>query len=526
MIIGATKFNWFGKSHNHTYGKPAVFVETPYVYKVDIAASSVPLLNGQSAPWIATPTYDDILSKLGSIWDPGLHNDPSQSMVQCPYKKICSSQTDTNCCLEDGASIGGGTGEGPYTGWCNKGGDVMKTPWSVCCTCGTYCNPKPRFNWVIGVCKGVSCKAGYDPTKMVLPAWYTAKDYGSDGLINYVGAYQYNTATGTWDCQMDCSFNMDGRHGAYDLSKTNGGMSFSESWLPGPNPGGACNWGAGFYPAGRTGVGPPAMAFILSVERVFNFAWYILNQAALDRGPQDLMSDCQNCMKFHNYSDTQVNGIKQAGNTWLCARSGEWDLLESPMFGQVPNINDDKGAVKKEYTDYRKLYSNNIINAGSNGKASAAGLGSTNSADQSWGSTHYFQADEMGDLSAASPRVFFAIIDYNGTTIFQIPTGDGAPSYWSGINRKTAVMRLPGKFSVEPSTGPTIDLNKFSAIFLPGCQAQNGNEREKFNCSNAGNDAGMCNNLTSSLTDTGNVWGKTKALGGVVSWTVEMENLM
>ena len=399
----------------------------------------------------------------------------------------------------------------------------MKAPWSVCCTCGTYCSPKPRFNWVIGVCKGQNCQAGFEG--MVLPSWYPAKNHGTDGLINYVGAYQYNTKTSTWECQMDSSFNMDGRHVAYDLSKKNGGMSFPESWLPGPNPGSSANWGAGFYPAGRTGVGPPAMAFILSVERMFNFTWYILNQAALDRGPQYLMSDCQNCMKFHNYNETQVNGIKQAGNTWLCARSGEWDLLESPMFGQIPNINDSNGQVKSEYTDYCKLYSNNIINAGSNGKASAAGLGSPGSADQEWGSTHYFQADAMNDLLASSPRVFFAIIDYNGTTIFQIPTGDGAPSYWSGVTRKTAAMSLPGKFNVSPSTGPTTDLKKFSAIFLPGCQAQNSSERSKFRCSSAGRDAGMCNNLTSTLIDTGNVWGETKALNGAVSWTLEMENV-
>ena len=259
---------------------PGVFVETPYVYKVDLADIAVPLLNGGTAPWIATPTYDEILSKVGSIWDPGLYNDVNQSMVKCPYTKICSDSTDTDCCLADGSSVGGGND--PYAGWCNKEGNTMKAPWSVCCTCGTYCSPKPRFNWVIGVCKGQNCQAGFEG--MVLPSWYPAKNHGTDGLINYVGAYQYNTKTSTWECQMDSSFNMDGRHVAYDLSKKNGGMSFPESWLPGPNPGSSANWGAGFYPAGRTGVGPPAMAFILSVERMFNFTWYILNQAALDRG--------------------------------------------------------------------------------------------------------------------------------------------------------------------------------------------------------------------------------------------------
>ena len=75
---------------------------------------------------------------------------------------------------------------------------------------------------------------------------------------------------------------------------------------------------------------------------------------------------------------------------------------------------------------------------------------------------------------------------------------------------------------MAPLTGPTVDLKKFSAIFLPGCQAKNASERLKFRCSDAGQDAGMCNNLTSTLSDTGNVWGKNKALNGAVNWTVEM----
>ena len=76
LIIGITKFNWFSKFS--VPASPGVFVETPYVYKVDLADIAVPLLNGGTAPWIASPTYDQVLSKVRSIWDPGLYNDPNQ----------------------------------------------------------------------------------------------------------------------------------------------------------------------------------------------------------------------------------------------------------------------------------------------------------------------------------------------------------------------------------------------------------------------------------------------------------------
>ena len=86
-------------------------------------------------------------------------------------------------------------------------------------------------------------------------------------------------------------------------------------------------------------------------------------------------------MTHHKYTAEQVQGIKDAGNTWKCARSGEWDLLESTMFGNITNNE-----------DYRKLYANNISNKGSKGKASFAGMGSSiYSPNQDWGSTHYFQ---------------------------------------------------------------------------------------------------------------------------------------
>ena len=48
------------------------------------------------------------------------------------------------------------------------------------------------------------------------------------------------------------------------------------------------------------------------------------------------------------------------------------------------------------------------------------------------------------------------------------PTGDDEPEYWTGISRKKAATCLPGKFNMAPITGPTVDLKKFSAIYMSG----------------------------------------------------------
>ena len=50
---------------------------------------------------------------------------------------------------------------------------------------------------------------------------------------------------------------------------------------------GAAWWSWGYYPSGIEGVGPPGMLFVLSVERIWNMAWYMLNQVTLDHGPDE-----------------------------------------------------------------------------------------------------------------------------------------------------------------------------------------------------------------------------------------------
>ena len=440
------------------------FKEIPFKYKLPIAKmTDCPLINqasGQAIPQCPSAlSYSDTASSFG-IWPVDPLTDPTQSM-----------------CI---SSIGGCLSKYSYV--------------------------KPKWNWIIGTCKGQSCK-GVNVGNKYDNQYTDAKNHGTDLIVNYVGSYQYDQKTNSWICQQDSSFNMDGKHLPQDIMKND------QNWLPGPLPGGSANWGAGYYPAGRSGVGAPAFAFIISVEKIFNVAWYMLNQSTLYRGP--INSITKAALIKSGLSDIDADGVLTAGNTWgNKARSGEWDILESPMIGSENTDN----------TDYLKLYANTDVNDGSNGICLHHGRGNDGQQSGGWYSKKYF----IGDKSNESiPRVFFTIMDANGTTVFQIPTYDGAPEYWKGIGRKSAAMTIPGKFtSSAPQTGACSDPKQFCATFMPSCAAKTKEDAlntAKYGCSPKGLHEAWCGNfIAEKLVSTHNVWGTTKAFG-TMEWTTEMQ---
>ena len=137
----------------------------------------------------------------------------------------------------------------------------------------------PYFNWIIGACKGSGCGA-----YLTAPSTQRFKDASTQLVVNYVATYQWSSSQRVWELVKDSSFNTDGSRPPYDVVKPNGGISREKAWLQ-PQPGGAAAWTWGYYPAGVKGAGPPGMLFVLSVESVWNVAWYMLNQATLDKGP-------------------------------------------------------------------------------------------------------------------------------------------------------------------------------------------------------------------------------------------------
>ena len=443
-----------------------IFKEIPFKYKLPRAKmGDCPLINSKTsdiAPQCPIPIkYSETAEQFG-IWPVDPLTDKSQSM--------CIS--NENECLSK------------------------------------YLYVKPKWNWIIGTCKGKSCKGVNFGT--YYDEYYTnEKNHGTDLIVNYVGSYQYDQATNTWVCQQDSSFNMDGKHPPQDIMKNN------QNWLPGPLPGGSANWGAGYYPAGRSGVGAPAFAFIISVEKIFNVAWYMLNQSTLDRGPIISMGKDELIKSGLNSDDAE--GVINAGNTWLKARSGEWDIFESSMISEE-NIDKNEG--------YLKLYANTDVNTGSYGICLHHGKGTDPEYSQSggWYSEKYFISDNYMN-NESNPRVFFTIMDANGTTVFQIPTYEGAPEYWKGIGRKSAAMTIPGKFTdSDPATGACSDPTQFCATFMPSCAAKTKEEakKDKYGCSDNGIDEWCGNFIAEKLVSTHNVWGKTKAFG-TMEWTTEME---
>ena len=151
--------------------------------------------------------------------------------------------------------------------------------------------------------KGASATQGY-------------RNVGSQLIVKYVASYQWSITAKNWQIVKDSSFNTDGSRQEFDCAKPNGGLDKSLAWMQ-PQPGGAAAWTWGYYPAGVKGVGhlQELMLFMLSLERVWNMAWCMLNQVTLDKGP-NIFYPNDECAYGNN-------------NCWAAGNAGEIDFLES-----------------------------------------------------------------------------------------------------------------------------------------------------------------------------------------------------
>ena len=161
----------------------------------------------------------------------------------------------------------------------------------------------------------------------------------------------------------------------------------------------------GILPGGLSeeqGVSPPAMMFVLSAEECWNMAWFIMNQATLDRGPDK-----------HYPSDKCPNNINQ--NTQACANSGEWDLLESSW--SVTGFDEDGS--------YDNLYST-LTNAGNAGRALWPSYGTSPNARSPIGN---FSSPCYIKGSNNFHQIFVAVIDSIGCYVYYLPV-DKANDIW------------------------------------------------------------------------------------------------
>lgn len=473
LIVSFFSIKNYDNNNNHHVNPPSPphpqirYKETPFKY----------LPNRELKDEKDVPSYQDISKGPAGIWNCGDDN-YDEDTAMC-YKK---NGVKPNHGLDEDYGV------------CHN-----IIPWySKCCMSVEGCRPKGLFNWIIGTCNNRKAGCSISP-------------YKSQMIINYVGSYQWDTNKNMFICQQESSFNMDGQHKPYDTSKVYGGLGKGNNWLPGPLPGGAANWDEGFYPAGRKGVGAPAMLFIVSVNKMSNSCWYVLNQSDLDRGPAVPMSK-------------DLCKSKRTGNTWACNNSGEFDFIEAPCAGNDPKF------------DFTKGYSTGMspYNLGQYGRCMFWSKGSYGgyTGGGGWlGSSKYFTLDK--DTDPETPRIFVGIVDQMGMRTYQIPSKN-SEKYWPGIRIDSADMEL-GINKLKPKISPCVDKTTFCATFNPFCPKEAGGPEnyEKWKCMMDGTvDRGFCGNwVHDKLIFLGpeSLWGtdgKTPTLDGVKigSWNADMES--
>lgn len=346
------------------------------------------------------------------------------------------------------------------------------------------CYVEPKFNWIIGACQGSSCNGVYEDVydgdgKLLVNTTGVReyKNIGSQLLINYVAAFNYDKESAEWVMAADSSFNVNGEKPAYDAMKAYGGMNKSDAWLV-PQVGGSVQWGWGFHPIGAEGLGPLAlggqsggMMFVLSTESSFNFAWYMLNQVNLDRGAGGPACDY---------------GGKTYPNCWNSGNSGEIDFLESPFAA-------NKGFVN----NYTRMYLNNINQFGRCFPSMAGALSG------GWGgnwerSTMMTGTNPMGK---AKPYIYVAVVDKVGVWVYRMP---GDENIWQGISRKTIMTRLQNVPDKPPKDFQPCgdDKNDYCMMFIPNCEATNAKEANLMSCAYTDNQ-GFCENWFQLLENTG-----------------------
>jgi hypothetical protein len=393
------------------------------------------------------------------------------------------SPSNSSCGAGEGACEPG-TGDNPLCMNLDAG-----TP---CCCPKAGCWVEPRFNWIVGVCKGAGCACGgasapscapqnrtdrcaADCTGPVVPCCFGADvtdlqpyyDEGTHAKVNYIAAYQFDAAAGQWVMQPESSFNTNGSLPTFDMMKPFGGLPPTQAWLA-PQPGGSVFWSLGYYPAGVRGVGPPGAMFVLSTEDWFAGTWYMLNQLTLDRGPG---------APYPSAGCAVTND-----NCWASGNAGEMDFLE-------PGWNNPATAAM----NYTQTFStqNNQVGRCFNGGVNSGGFDTDN-----------YLLTEASPLAGAPPEpiIYVAVVDSVGNWVYRIPAA-AAPTLWPGLTRYTASTTLPAAPTRRPdSVNP--GNTTFGATFTSNCQASNYTAALAQECIFNGQQ-GFCGNWWRGMANTG-----------------------
>lgn len=438
----------------------------------------LPLVLNAGAPWtgnmhprLGFPDGCDI-TKTGDCTRSYEELEQNGALWACPSGARNPGSCSFNGCVN---------GQGDYNPLCPNLGSS-----SPCCCPRDGCWAKPEFNWIIGVCKSTSCACGGSNSMahscgdgktcggscggQQVPCCFGADvsrlvpyyNMGSNVVLNYIAAYQYDIGSRMWIINQNSSFNTDGRYPAYDLMQQYGGIGIDNAWLA-PQPGGAVFWGVGYYPAGVKGVGPPGTMFVMSAEEWWGATWYVLNQMSMDRGP--------------GYPRPAKGCPITNDNCWAAGNSGEMDFLE-PAWNRA-DAGDD---------GYLKSFSS------SNNQAGRCFIEGVNSGGFS--SKNYLKTEPR---TGGVPIIYVAIMDSVGNWLYRIPA-DRAESIWPGISRKTIEAKLQATPSMPPnSVNPCTE--EYCLVFTAQCQATTWDDAHKQGCGFNGQQ-GFCGNWAQKMTNT------------------------
>ena len=405
----------------------------------------------QAPPFPNLPSWNNFVN---NTWTVEPNNDPSKfqtlNTIYSPNMNSKYSLCDCNDCTKLPEKNIYGVCTSTYTNFPFKGKKKYdNTPvesefiWFKNKCIVDNCTPPYFFNWIIGTCFVQPSTTDNNNCRTF--------EIDSEIEINYIGSYQYNEEKKYFELEKTSSFNCDGKNQPWNPKQNSDDWckNNNNNWMPCPLPSTAANWRQGFYPAGRIGVGPPAFAFIISVNKFKNVCWYALNQSDLDTAPSG------------------INDITNENNTWGCNNSGEFDMIEPVCVSVKKKKPEDLGRIN---TGYTTAWTGS--NLGQYGRCLfwSSGLYSGETGGGGWGnSTKCFPMDKDDDEPIS--RIFLCIIDRVGMRTYQIPSDNKIGNkykYWNGIDVKKCDSILCPYPNIEPkTTNGDDDRTSFVANFCP-----------------------------------------------------------
>ena len=224
--------------------------------------------------------------------------------------------------------------------------------------------------------------------------------------------------------------------------------------------------------------------FVLSTQRSYNFAWYMVNQVTIDRG-----AGSPECNRLNN--------------CWASGNGGEIDFLESPFAASAGTVD-----------TYRRLYLNNVNQFGRSFPSQQFAEPDNGHANGGWGASWETSAMMLGtdpQNPTDQPYVYIAVVDKIGAWVYKVP-GSQISSFWPGLTLTTAAADLDGAPAQHPEDSqPCHDDTKSCTMFIPNCQGNSwggpasfGNPNGAMNqgCGGVNGNQGFCQNWFPLLSDT------------------------